>query len=245
VVGLVADTRGAFWIDQDGLVMFLDVASGELWFVAMGQSEAGGIAIDATNVYWTAGGALNAIPRAQVAARGVASVPPTRLVSGFSRVGPVSAGAGAVVFVAVDADSPNGRLVHVPTSGDPPIVVAESALGVRSLASDGTVAYWTEFRAPGVDQPMSAPEGGLYRAPLTGGGAAERIVEFHTAPGEIRAVGHYLYFHEGDLNRLVGGMFGGWRLVLVDSYAVHDQLVVWTTANTQGWILRSSFLLIS
>ena len=127
------------------MISALDLTTSTLSVLSMGRGQASGIAIDETNVYWTANRGLYSIPRAGLDAGGRSFGLPVELASGFAAVGRVATAAGSVVFVAFDAESPNGRLVRLPTSGDLPNTVAKGVFPVVSVATDGSSGVLDRF----------------------------------------------------------------------------------------------------
>ena len=121
--------------------------------LASSQYEPRRLAVDAANVYWTAGGKLLAVAKAGGAAREVTA--------------PVAAGAiatdGAFVFWN---DQTKGTIMKAPVAGGPAIVVAKEQHQPSSVAVDGANVYWANAKLGGDGFAEVA------RAPKAGGAVA-------------------------------------------------------------------------
>jgi hypothetical protein len=143
---------GLFWTDEgtsaasfaDGLVRKAIFDAGAV-SIAASQSLTYGIALDATDVYWTDlyGGTVNRAPQA--------GGPATPIVSGSSRPVAVAVGGGWVYFAVQGpmGSANRGAIEAVRTDGTCPgspcpLVLASGRSAPWAVAVDASFVYWTE-----------------------------------------------------------------------------------------------------
>jgi hypothetical protein len=190
-VCLVVDGDTVFWSDQDGgAVMKVATDGTGLSPVAEGQDEPFGLAVDATNVYWTNGGynvALMKAPRA-----GGAAVPLTTGTPLRSLYRAIGLDRDNVYF----ADT--GTIKAIPIGGGTPVqLTMASPNGPCHIAIQGTRLYWAAY--PGQDAVQSVPLAGgmvqnLFTMPSPIGDTwgiavnADRIFWTETAAGTLQSM---------------------------------------------------------
>jgi hypothetical protein len=110
--------------------------------IAVGQTFAYAIAVDATHAYWTTHVDDGAVFRAPIATVDAGpSAPPTRLASGQGKPGALVIDATSVYWV----DESGGALRRCPKEGcgEAPITLASDQHGVSAIAVDDAKVYWT------------------------------------------------------------------------------------------------------
>ena len=192
-VGLAVGGANIYWADQGGAVMRVPVdgAGGPTAFVPS-NTHHGGVAVDATRVYWTdieesdAGtGAVMAVPVADGGS-------PTTLASAN---GPVRV---AVDAISVYWESYEG-ILKVPLVGGTPTTLAlprarpagtsTGWTAVDRIAVDGVSVYWT---SPG--DPASSSGDGTVMKVAVGGGTAVTLASGQVYPSGLAVDGTSVYW---------------------------------------------------
>jgi hypothetical protein len=126
---------------------------GDASILEFGQGGTFGLALDATNIYWSAelpGGTLNALP--------IAGGTMTTLASNLGLPGGIAMDASNVYFVAEPVPGPC-TINAVPIGGGPVTTLATGQVTANDLVLDSGVLYWTN----------TATSGAVMKMPVTGG----------------------------------------------------------------------------
>lgn len=154
--------------------------------VAPGQVRVGGIAVDATGVYWSQGGPL-ATGKSGVRkiAPGAATDASVDLYVGANNgdVGGVALGTSDMVW----ADTDTGRVMRVGKTGGIATALASSLAAPMRVWLDGSTVYFTEHGL------TTAKDGRLSRVPLAGG-AVEVLASSQDHPLGVTCDATHVYW---------------------------------------------------
>jgi hypothetical protein len=149
----------------------------------------GGIAMDASNLYWTATDNTGK-------AGGVWQMPkgggtPLLLASGLHVPSGITVDSGNVYWVNEgDHDAHNGSVMTVPIGGGVPITLASGLSNPRDVSVAASTVYWT-------DLDPSNSDNGLVLSVPAGGGAITTVATGQSEPGTILAIPEVIYLPIG------------------------------------------------
>jgi hypothetical protein len=173
----------------------------------------GGLAVDATNVYWSAGGDLKTValtggtPTVLAPGTAVAIAVDATNVYWADKAGsiykvPIGGGAATVVAswqgipagLAIDATNVywtsslkgQGTVLQAPIAGGPAVVLASAQNDPRSIVVDATSVYWGNAGG-------SPAYGSVMKVPI-GGGAALQLATSMTGPTGLAIDKSYVYW---------------------------------------------------
>jgi hypothetical protein len=181
--GLALDPTSAYFTDflQDGGLIGVPLDGGMPTRLASGFGYPHGVAIDATDVYFSTGGSLLRVPK------------------GGGAVSTVVSQAGAVQDVALDAKSVYwfdqvGRVMQIDKGGAvaTQVVLASAQTGTISIALGGGSVYWATLGPPADGGP---PQGAVQRVPI-GGGSTVVVASQQKDPKFLVSDGTAMYWLE-------------------------------------------------
>jgi hypothetical protein len=135
---VTADSSNVYWITSGGVVASVPIAGGAVATLASGQDASlpfSGMAVDATNVYWTNSdaGIIASVP--------IAGGAVTTLASGQTNPTRIAVAGGYVYWT--NETYPGGSVLKVPVGGGTPTAIATGENNPSGIAVDDTNVYWT------------------------------------------------------------------------------------------------------
>jgi hypothetical protein len=195
-LGMTSDGTNAYWIDVEGTLTKAPLAGGPAEVLASRVGDPAGIAVDATNVYWTNSdnGTVMTVP--------IAGGTPTELAV-------AQAGPGAIVVSGSTAYFTTARaIVNVPVAGGTPIEIAQLPAGgfcgasSAGLVVDATNVYSATFGTKPANctdaTVMTVPIGGGTPVPAAGG----NVQPYNVGPFAVDATS--IYWGTWDANYRTG-----------------------------------------
>ncbi len=173
---LVVDSDGAFWISGNN-VMKVSLCGG-LPVTLASQQTPGGLAVDATSVYWPSSvqdsGIYTSLVRVDKEGGATVTIATFDDIVGFPganepiavRDGNVYWAGNATCHSVLDGGDCGGMaIISVPLTGGSTTTLASQQPGVGSLAVDATSVYWANW----YDDVNNPYDGALLSVPLAGG----------------------------------------------------------------------------
>lgn len=186
--GLTSDERNLYWatgdyaIDGAGTISMAPIAGGDTRVLASGLNGPVGVAVSATDVYWTMLWSTAFPTRCEVLGfvqyslmkAPIAGGPFVEVACGSDWSGPAAiTREGSNLYWAVDLfgnDYTSGRIMSEPVGGSVATTLAQGGFSPVGIAADATSVYWT---SSGVCQRYDASilcsSGKVLKAPLGGG----------------------------------------------------------------------------
>ncbi|MDP9037610.1 MAG: hypothetical protein M3O50_22665 [Myxococcota bacterium] len=130
------DGQNVYWLEAGGAANVSGVSvqpGGMIFNVAINQNNPSALRVDATNVYWSAGGSILEAPKNGTSSMALA----------------IALNQGAVQYIAVDNNfvywvSGGTAVVKTPIGGGAITTLVPAVSGGLGIAVDGTSVYWTE-----------------------------------------------------------------------------------------------------
>jgi hypothetical protein len=184
------------------------------------------LAVDGTNVYFTATG-LGSVLSAPIGGGGAGAVV---LASGQDQPIGIAVSGGNVIWTNESSGSTNGTVMKVATGGGTPVTLASGQGAPYEIAVDGANVYWTNITAPL----------GVMTVPIAGGTPTQFAPG--TSPWAITAHDGNVYWTDGDA--ILTEPSGGGTIVTLASgqpfpfaLAADSSNVYFTTSRGAGALL--------
>ena len=225
------DAENVYWADSTG-VRSVPLGGGVPTTLFSGSTDAEGIAVDDTRVYWTdrVAGTVMSVPRAGGA--------PTMLVSG----GRDAMGIAVAGSRAFWASGQPGSIATVPVAGGTGTTLANNQNAPQQIAIDALNVYWT-------DNGAGSTLGSVMEVPLAGGApitlATGQVDAVGIAVASVKGAGTYVYWVNGAAGTLMATpAIGGFPPIELASglgqperIAVGEASLYWTD-NSSGNVME-------
>jgi len=223
--------------------------------LAAGQTTPNGIAVNATNLYWSnnsaTAGAILSGPLSELTDAGTSqaadagALTPTALASGQADPLAMAIDATNVYWVSQGSISAaNGTVVKVPLNGGTPITLASGQSDPIAVAVDATNVYWIDLTAVGTN----AYVGTVLKVPIAGG-AVTTLAFGQSSPTAIAVDGTYVYWTQINPGAVVKAPVGGGSVITIagnittgtlGGLAVDSQNLYWSIQGQKVGAIVSS-----
>jgi hypothetical protein len=156
---IAVNATNVFWICEDGTVKTVPLAGAttatQVNFGSLPYSgdTPGGLAVDATNVYYAEDGNIWQVPANSSLGKGLS------LASGLTNPFGIAVDAHNVYWTNFNTASATDAVMQVPISGSASVTVAPMQQDAFDIVVDSTSVYWTDYAGP-TPAVMKAPIGG-------------------------------------------------------------------------------------
>jgi hypothetical protein len=200
ISGIAVDANNVYFgvetdtLDDAGYTVFhgeihsVPIAGGSQQVLATAAAGLGGVAVDATHVYWTTSGSVLKTPIVGGATETLASGQLNSREVAVDAVGVYWIDYGTV---GTDCTSTDGSLWELAVGSSAPVNLASSLHAPGSLAVAGADAYWSEGGA--FCNVASTPEGSVSKH-SGATGTTSRLVSAINGPSNLYVGGSMLYF---------------------------------------------------